>query len=275
MKIRNGFVSNSSSSSFVLIANTPAQDSPKYGATFTRTSRNNSTVHNDYEILRVEDYEGEISYCRSNIMWVSSIKGKIRYIMALYSRFYENDPDYFKKVLDARDKIHKLGLKHWYSIEIPIVPLFARYESDWDKENHKFLDTKHIETYVNVYTECDYSKQIVDMIEDDDTSLLDRFIFSNDSFCILGGDEYDETYKLQRKAVGYLNKRREEVPDFSYTMFADWEDHDIGDKWYDDEGKEHTYEYESHWEKDCFEHEDWYDEDDYEDGYDEVEIIYD
>ena len=73
MKIRNGFVSNSSSSSFVLIGNTPSQDSKQYGKTFTRTSSKNSTVHNDYEILHIEDYEGETSYCRSNIMWVSSL----------------------------------------------------------------------------------------------------------------------------------------------------------------------------------------------------------
>ena len=272
MKIRNGFVSNSSSSSFVLIGNTPSQDSKQYGKTFTRTSRKNSTVHNDYEILHIEDYEGETSYCRSNIMWVSSITGKIRYIMALYARYYENDPNYFQKVLDARSKIFELGIEHWYSIDIPIPPLFARYVCDWDFENHKMIpETKHIETYVNIYTECSYSKDIVKMIEDEDTSLLDRFIFSSNSFCVLGGDEYDETYKLQRKAVEALNVLRNNNPDFSYKLIADWEDHDIGDKWYDDEGKEHTYEYESHWEKDCFEHEEWDDED----GYDEVEIIYD
>lgn len=261
MKVRNGFVSNSSSSSFVLIANTPAQDSPKYGVTFTRKSRNNSTTHPDYEMIYIEPYEGITSYCRGDVMWVSSIEGKVRYIMALYAKYYENDPNYFQKVLEAKEKIYRLGITHWYSIVIPISPLYARYEWDWDKENKEFLDTKHIETYVRVFTECIYSKDIVGMIDDEDTSLLDRFIFSNDSFCILGGDEYDETYELQRKAVDYLNKRREEVPDFSYKLIADWQEHDIGDKWYDSEGKEHIYEYESHWEKECFEHEGWDDED--------------
>ena len=275
MKIRNGFVSNSSSSSFVLIGNTPSQDSKQYGKTFTRTSTSaskNSTVHNDYEILHIEDYEGETSYCRSNIMWVSSITGKIRYIMAIYARYYENDPNYFQKVLDARNKIFKLGIKHWYSIVIPIPPLFARYERDWDEENRKILDTKHIETYVNIYTECCYAKDIVKMIEDEDTSLLDRFIFSSNSFCVLGGDEYDETYKLQRKAVEVLNVLRNENPDFSYKMFADYEDHNADDVYrVDKDGTELKWGYDYHWEKDCFEHGEWYDED----GYDEVEIIYD
>ena len=271
MKIRNGFVSNSSSSSFVLIANTPSQDSKQYGKTFTRTSTSaskNSTVHNDYEILHIEDYEGETSYCRSNIMWVSSITGKIRYIMALYAKYYESDPNYFQKVLDAESKIFKLGIKHWYSMGISIPPLFARYERDWDDKNNKLLNTKHIETYVKIYTECSYSSDIVKMIEDEDTSLLDRFIFSSNSFCVLGGDEYDETYALQRKAVEYLNKRRAESPNFSYTMFADYEDHNKGDKWIDFNGNEHVWEYDSHWEEDCFEHEDWDDDD-------KVDIIYD
>lgn len=266
MKIRNGFVSNSSSASFVLIGNTEPTNSAQYGRTFTRISTGasgNSTAHPDYEILHVPHYEDETNFCRSDIMWVSSIEGKIWYIMALYARWYEGDPDYFKKVLDAESKIFKLGISHWYSIGIQIPPLFARYERDWDSENHKFLDTKHIETYVNVYTECDYSKQIVDMIEDEDTSLLDRFIFSNHSFCVLGGDEYDETYSLQREAVDYLNKIRKDNPDFSYVMFADYEDHDKDDAWVDSQGVEHKWGYDSHWEKDCFTHENWNDDEDW------------
>ena len=151
MKVRNGFVSNSSSSSFVLIANTPAQDSTQYGKTFTRSSRNNSTVHNDYEILHIEDYEGETSYCRSNIMWVSSITGKIRYIIAIYARYYENNPNYFQKVLDARNKIFKLGIKHWYSIDIPIPPLFARHLRDFVSSHHqqKGVARDHLSLFIS------------------------------------------------------------------------------------------------------------------------------
>lgn len=269
MKFRNGFVSNSSSSSFVLIANTSAQNSLQYGKMFKRTSNRNSTERPDYEMLYVEPYVGETSYCRGDIMWISSITGKIRYIMALYSRYYENDPSYFEKVLNARNKIFNLGISHWYSIGIPILPLYARYERDWDNENNKLLDTKHIETYVEVFTECEYSKDIVKMIEDEDTSLLDRFIFSPNSFCVLGGDEYDETYALQRKAVEVLNVLRNDNPNFSYTMFADYEDHNKGDKWVDFNGNEHVWEYDSHWEKECFEHENWDDEEDWK------EIVYD
>lgn len=255
MKIRNGFVSNSSSASFILIANTNPQDSKKFGQTFTRTSLNHSTVHNDYEILQVEPFTEETSYCRRDIKYLNSITDKVKYVLALYALYYESDPDYFKKVLDAKNKIFNLGRKHWYSLGIPIPPLFARYESDWDSENRCFLDTKSIETYVNVFTECEYSDKIVKMVEDDDTTLLDSFLFNSDSFAVLGGDEYDETYELQRKAVEFLNERRKENPDFSYTLFCDWTEHNADDISYvDTDGVEHKYGYDFHWEEDCFIH---------------------
>lgn len=263
MKIRNGFVSNSSSASFVLIGSTLPKDSPNYGRTFTRTSTGasgNSTVHNDYDVINVYGYEGETNLCRSDIMWISTKAGKIWYIIAIYAKWYENDPDYFRKVLDARDKISELARKHWYSLKMTIPSLCGYYEKDWDEEKKKLVKTDKIQTCVNIYTECTYSSKIVEMIEDDDTSLLDRFIFSDHSFCVLGGDEYDETYALQREAVDYLNKIRKDNPDFSYVMFADYEDHDKDDVWVDSQGVEHKWGYDSHWEKDCFTHENWDDD---------------
>lgn len=257
MKIRNGFVSNSSSSSFVLIANTKPQNSKKYGKTFTRTSSrtNHETVtYDDYETFNVPDFKKEENYCRGNILWLRSIADKIKYVIAMYAYYYQHDKNFFEKILSLRDKIFDLGIKHWYAIGIPIPQLSARWDYDWDDALDDWdKSTRRVETFVNIYTECDYVRDIVDMVEAEDDSRLDSFLFNEDSFAVLGGDEYSETYALQRKAVEFLNKRRKEVPNFSYTLIADWTEHDADDIDYVDEnGVEHKYGYSSHWEEDCF-----------------------
>ena len=158
MKFRNGFVSNSSSASFILIAKTPVPNSKNYGKTFTRESSRNKTVHNDWEYIDVEDMSGEVSYCRGDIMRIDSISDKVKYIMALYARWYESDPDYFRKVLTLKSKIFHLGLCHWYYIHIPIVPLYAHW--DWFDNIEPDYETHKIVTSVKVFTECSYSKEI-------------------------------------------------------------------------------------------------------------------
>ena len=242
MKFRNGFVSNSSSASFILIAKTSVPNSKKYGQTFTRESSRNKTVHNDWEYIDVEDIPGEISYCRGDIMRINSIPDKIRYIMALYARWYENDPDYFRKVLTLKSKIFNLGLGHWYYIHMPIVPLYAHWEPfDSTEPNY---ETHEIRTYVKVSTECSYSGEIVEMCEDEDTTRLDSFIFNPQSFGILGGDEYEETYRLRAQCVPELT--------YDYERIADDPDYKKGDLWYTtSDGEKVYYNHDSSWEKDC------------------------
>lgn len=242
MKIRNGFVSNSSSSSFILIAKTPVPNSEKYGKTFTRESPRNKTVHNDWERIEVEDMSGEISYCRGDIMRINSISEKVKYIMALYARWYESDPDYFRKVLTLKSKIFNLGLSHWYYLSIPIVPLYAHW--DWVDDIEPDYNTHKIVQYVNVYTECSYSKKIADMCEDEDTSRLDSFIFNPQSFGILGGDEYEETDRLRAQCVPELT--------YEYERIADDPDYKKGDLWYTTSDGENVYfDHDYSWEKDC------------------------
>lgn len=224
VKIRNGFVSNSSSSSFILIAKTPVPNSKNYGKTFTRESSRHKTVHNDWEYIDVEDMSGEISYCRGDIMRINSISDKIRYIMALYARWYESDPDYFRKILIFKRKIFDLGISHWYYIHIPTIPLYAHWA--WAEDKNIDYNTHKIETSVKVYTECSYSKQIVDLCEDKDTSRLDSFIFNPQSFGILGGDEYVETYKLRKECLPELT--------YEYEMITDYPNHKKGELAYVD-----------------------------------------
>lgn len=272
MKIRNGFISNSSSSSFVLIANTKPQDSQYYGRTWTH--KTTGKVNDDYEILHVNAFGEEENYCRGDIIWVRSIVGKIKYLMAMYAYYYQHSKNYFEKVLTLRSKIFNLGIKHWYAIGIPIPPLLARFDYDYDFETRtKKKDTKKIETYINIFTECTYIKDLVKMIEDEDTTRLDSFIFNKDSFAVLGGDEYSETAELSRRAVNYLNEIRKDNPGFSYIRFADYEDHEAGEVFYvDKDGTEHKWDYTSHWEEDCFPSEDGqyygydFDENDYDES---------
>lgn len=249
MKVRNGFVSNSSSASFILIAKTPVPNSKNYGKTFTRESSRNKTVHNDWEYIDVEDMSGEISYCRGDVMRINTIEEKTRYVMSLYAYYYQEDKDYFEKVLTFRDKIVSLGHKRWYDISMSIPPLSARWtwEYDWNKEgdDHRIPDTKHLYTFVNIYTECGYVKDIVDMCEDDDITRLDSFIFNPQSFGILGGDEYNETYKLRKECIPELTYNYERISD-------DPEDHKAGDLWYiDGEGNPHYWDYDFDWKEEA------------------------
>lgn len=254
MKYRNGFISNSSSCSFVLIANTKPQDSSQYGKTWTH--KITGKKHNDYEILHIKDFEGETHYCRGDIIWVKSIEEKIRYVMALYAYYYQHSKNYFKKLLSARDKIYKLGIKHWYSMTVPVPPLRAYYTHDYDYKTGKKKGPRKIETYIDVYTECCYVKDIVRMIEDKDTTKLDSFIFNKESFAVLGGDEYVETELLQQRAVNYLNEIRKSNPNFSYIRFADYEDEEVGDLLYTESDGTPVYrDTPLHWEEHCFDYE--------------------
>jgi len=247
VKIRNGFVSNSSSSSFILIAKTPVPNSKNYGKTFTRESSRNKTVHKDWEYIDVGDMYGEISYCRGDIMRINTIEEKTRYVMSLYAYYYQRDKDYFEKVLTLRDKISSLGKKRWYCINMSIPPLSARWawDHDWSKEgDSRIPGTKKVETSVNIYTECNYVKELVDMCEDEDTTRLDSFLFNPQSFGILGGDEYEETDRLRAQCVPELT--------YEYERIADDPDYKKGDLQYIKSDGEKVYHDDDYsWEEDC------------------------
>lgn len=255
MKIRNGFVSNSSSASFILIAKTEIPNSKNYGKTFTRKSSRNKTVHNDWEYINVPYFSGEVSYCRGDVMRIDTIEEKIKYVMALYAYYYQYDKDYFEKVLNFKDRISSLGRKRWYSIYMDIPPLYARWEWDYDwsnKEDPRIPGTKRIETGVKVYTECNYVKDLVDMCEDEDTTRLDSFLFNPQSFGILGGDEYGETYELRKKCVPELT--------YDYDMITDYTDHKAGDLNYiDSDGNPHYYDWNYDWKDEALHHNDYED----------------
>ena len=243
MKIRNGFVSNSSSASFILIAKTETPNSKNYGKTFVRESSRNRTVHNDYEDIYVPPFDGEVSYCRGDVMRIDTIEDKIRYVMAIYAFDNQYDKDYFEKALSLRDKIISLGHKRWYSISLEIPPLSAYWSWDYDwsnKDNPRIPGSRKLVTFVNVSTECHYSSGISKMCEDEDTTRLDSFLFNPQSFGILGGDEYDETYKLRKECIPELT--------YDYDMISDYSDHKAGDVMYvDREGVTHYWEWDYDW----------------------------
>lgn len=248
MKIRNGFVSNSSSASFILIANTPTQNSKSDGRTWTLA---NGKVHKDYEKIQVQDFSDDVCWTRSYIKYFDGIGSKSRYIMGIYAYACQEDKDYFEKVLTLRDKIIDLGLKHDYNILLTIPPLYASFNKKY--KDGKWIKTGGVSTYVKINTEITYISDIVDMCEDSDTYRLEQFIFCPDSFGLLGGDEYRETYDKRKDLVGKLNEIRKSNPDFSYIRYADDPDRD----WtYTDKDGEHIMH--DSWESDCFEdYPDW------------------
>lgn len=238
MKIRNGFVSNSSSSSFILISkeiNIP--NAPRFRETF-KDDRGRTKKY--WEHLTA-DASVEGCYNRNDIKRLNTIEEKIIYLIHLYAYYYqETKPieNYFFKLSDMKAKLQGLGKKRGYALYIKYPALCGEEDKSIPHIPHS-AGEKVLYTWVNVSTECTYVKQIVDLMEKGDTTNLESFIFNPHSFALLGGDEYEETYKLMYKA-----KREVVAAGYPYERIADYPDVEKGTCEWDPEYEYHWGEYE-------------------------------
>ena len=115
-----------------------------------------------------------------------------------------------EKMAFLKERIRKLGKKHKYDISIITPPLYGSRKSHWDSELKKSIIDPGWCYDVNCSTESYLDWNFV--ASDDDR--LERFLFSPKSFVIVGGDEYDETYKLEWEAKRSIDYEYERVGDY-------------------------------------------------------------
>ena len=210
MKIRNGFVSNSSSSSFVVISKEPLsviehadKDAPDGGYVRVTTAG--------------------ASYLRDNISVCRTLEDKLRYFTALYAIYYEEDKDYFIKMDRFQRKVEALGEKYGYKITVACPPLSGCVRDlAWDTQ-----EDPEVVTYVDIPCQCIqlYKQDVVDIIENKDTTEFESYLFNPHSFCLLGGGEYPETHRLIKEMREFVDKEG-----YEYRKFGDIpRDHEIGD----------------------------------------------
>ena len=95
--------------------------------------------------------------------------------------------------------------------------------------------------YIDINNECEYASDVVEIVENEDATELESYLFNPHSFCVLGGDEYSETRRLAHKMRKFVDKEG-----YEYRKFGDiMEDHEIGDPYPWDETGSYTKAY--HW----------------------------
>ena len=201
MKIRTGFVSNSSSSSFVVI-------SKESLSVIKHVDKN--TPDGGY----ISVTTAGASYLRNNISVCRTLEDKLRYFTALYAIYYEEDKDYFIKMDRFQRKVEALGEKYGYKITVACPPL-SGYVCDlaWDTQ-----EDPEVVTYVDIPCQCMqlYKQDVVDIIENKDTTELESYLFNPHSFCLLGGSEYPETHRLIKEMRKFVDREG-----YEYRKFGD------------------------------------------------------
>ena len=220
MKVRNGFVSNSSSSSFVIISKEPLD---------VIKSVDENDPNGGY--IRVTTIGA--SYSRTNISICKTLEDKLRYFVALYAIHYQKSKDYFLKMDFLKRKIWSLGEKYGYRIVVECPPLSGYipwFKFPWHSYpplsgNISQPETPEAVTFVNIENECDYLEEVAKIIENEDTTEFESYLFNPHSFCILGGYEYPKTLRLAHKMRKFVDKEG-----YEYRKFGDIvEDHEVGD----------------------------------------------
>ena len=202
MKIRNGFVSNSSSASFVIISKEDLDTAPILHA----------DKDDDCLYINADD---NTCYNRGDNCRLNSLCDKIKYITILYAYHYQRDPKYFFRMDALCKKLKKICKGYGYFLYLQTPSLRGSVRSNkYDMETHTYKKCEpSVETYIESSTECTYVSEVVELIEAEDTTELESFLFNPHSFCILGGDEYYENAVLAYQA-------RQEI-DYPYKRISD------------------------------------------------------